>query len=83
MEAPFPTGYIHAEGATMPKAMRGFRTFCPLCGAEDVLHVYLDQADILSCQECECEIRIDELRERIETWTAIIDWLGKAPPLNP
>lgn len=65
---------------TAKREKRGFRASCPLCGQEDKLYVNLDDVTVLRCTDCDGEIEVDDLRERIETWTEIIAWLGLAPP---
>lgn len=48
-------------------------THCPHCGADTHLRLYLDNdCDLLHCKECDEDIALDELRQRVEAYTRLI-----------
>jgi hypothetical protein len=61
-------------------ARRGFPSLpCILCGKEDGLTLYLQDADTFHCSECEEEFAADDVRQQIKEWSAVLAWIDAAP----
>lgn len=51
---------------------------CPLCGEIDVVDVRLEDCSF-RCVECDESFTAQDVRDRIEAWTAVLRWVSLAP----
>lgn len=58
---------------------RGFENLpCLACGEPASTVVHLDNG-LVTCNECECEIGLEEILERLGRWAQVAKWLSTMP----
>lgn len=48
------------------------KTCCPLCARDAVLMLRLDECETLQCDECGERIDLEELQERVNQWSRLL-----------
>lgn len=62
----------------MARSNAGFKGVpCIKCGAEDGVRVNICDMTF-ACRECDEEYRSDDVRELIEKWTKVLEWVKAA-----
>jgi hypothetical protein len=63
---------------------RGFRGIhCPLCGsAEDTQSIDLDDLHTLHCAGCGEDYTVDNIRQLMTAWQAVLAWIDAAPSVE-
>ena len=70
-----------APASTTPA--KGFKLRCPFCGSADsIIRLDLGNLEEFFCTENECEFTTADVREIIGSWSAVLNWIGQAPPLT-
>ena len=58
----------------------GIQLPCPLCGeAKANINLYLWDTRTFFCGECETEFEADHVRELIDKWTKVLNWVDTMP----
>ncbi len=57
---------------------KGFDCHCIKCGAAAVA-LDLDDLDSIRCRECDEEFYLDDVRQFLDGWRAVIEWIDAAP----
>lgn len=60
-------------------SIKGFNVHCPMCGVDEGLFVKLHDCETLHCENCDEEIEISDLRDRMAGWVRLLAWLDTAP----
>lgn len=67
-----------------PKAGFGYLP-CPSCREDAVFFVFLDEGDMVKCNDCDEEFTLAEVKEKVErfrVWDTVISWLSTIPRLR-
>jgi uncharacterized protein (DUF983 family) len=74
------TGADRTEKPEFTLSERGLTLPCPRCGqAEATFAVRLTDPSEVTCEDCEEDIAVDELRDLIRKWQPICVWLHTFP----
>jgi hypothetical protein len=59
---------------------RGLTLPCPKCGEEDAaVSLHLDDGETLHCRDCDNEFTLDDIRNFITRWQAVLAWVDAMP----
>jgi hypothetical protein len=50
---------------------------CILCGEYDGVSLKLADGDSFTCSNCDNEFAVEDVREQVEAWSAMLAWVRK------